>query len=97
MKHCQWCDNQFTTDIAHQVYCSAECREEATKEKIAERYEIIRRRRMFGKKRYCKSCSSLLSSYNDDSLCGSCYINPDEVMQELKVIKRFMNGKIKPD
>ena len=35
MKHCQWCDKTFESLISYQIYCSLECRESATKEKIA--------------------------------------------------------------
>lgn len=93
IKHCQWCDNQFETKISYQIYCSASCREEATKEKIAERYEKTRRMRMMSKPRYCASCSSRLSAYNDEPLCQNCLINPKEVSQALREIKGIANGK----
>jgi len=92
-KHCSWCDSQFESSITYQIYCSAECRTEATKEKIAERYERVRRVRLSQKDRKCKSCGTRLSSYNDDSLCHSCDINKDEVARALREIKRSANGK----
>jgi len=61
MKTCQWCDDPFEAKVGYQIYCSSECREEATKEKIAQRYLVARRNRMMGKKRNCKSCGSPLS------------------------------------
>lgn len=91
MKHCQWCDQEFTSDITYQIYCSPDCRDLATKEKIAARYLISRRQKRKGKKRLCRSCSSILSIYNDESLCGDCIINPNEVNKALKKIKGMIN------
>jgi hypothetical protein len=87
MKHCQWCDKQFKTDITYQIYCSPECRDQSTKEKIAARYMISRRQKRKGKERNCKSCKEALSIYNDDSLCVKCNVNPSEVAKALKEIK----------
>ena len=91
MKHCQWCDTSFVTAISYQIYCSPECRVEATKEKIAQRYQIAKRTNR--KPRKCKSCGSPLSIYNDETTCLSCDIIPDEVAKMLKEIKRIANGK----
>ena len=88
MKNCSWCDNQFETKISYQIYCSLDCRESATKEKIAARYLISRRQKRIGKERLCKNCKEELSIYNDDPLCNSCLINPTEVAKALKEIKR---------
>ena len=87
MKHCQWCDTSFSTKVSYQIYCSPECRESATKEKISERYAISRRARRVGKQRKCKSCNQQLSAYNDDTLCSSCTISPSDVSKALKQIK----------
>lgn len=93
MKNCQWCNLQFTTKISYQIYCSPECREEATKEKIAERYAVTRRSRRQGKVRLCKACQSHLSIYNDDILCEKCVINPQDVSRALRDIKGIAKGK----
>lgn len=93
MKNCQWCNAQFTTKVSYQIYCSVDCRDSATKEKIAERYAITRRQRRKGKDRVCKSCNSVLSIYNDDLLCDNCIINPSDVGKALKEIKGIANGK----
>ena len=93
MKHCNWCDKEFKTDISYQIYCSVECREQATKEKIAARYIISRRQKRIGKPRLCKSCNDRLSIYNDESLCGRCQVNPGDVTKALKQIKDKSNGK----
>jgi hypothetical protein len=93
MKHCQWCNNTFSTRVFYQIYCSAECREHATKEKISERYAVTRRQKRQGKKRVCKSCNMNLSIYNDETLCDKCLINPQDVTKALKEIKGILNGK----
>ena len=92
-KHCQWCDTTFETTISYQIYCSSECREDATKEKIAQRYSQTRRKNRTGKDRRCKSCDIKLSIYNDDLLCQGCLTNPTEVSKALKDIKGLANGK----
>ena len=95
MKNCQWCDAAFKARVSYQIYCSDSCREEATREKIAQRYAISRRNKMIGKTRGCKSCGKPLSAYNDDQLCGSCVVNPTDVKKTLKEIKGLANGKDK--
>lgn len=93
MKHCQWCDTTFETNVSYQIYCSPECRDFATKEKISERYQIARISRRAGKIRNCKTCNQRLSIYNDEQICSKCLINPNEVNNILKDIKRLSNGK----
>ena len=93
MKSCQWCNQPFTTKVSYQIYCSPECRESATKEKIAERYNVTRRQKRRGKVRLCKSCNKQLSVYNDEILCDECIINPSDVNKALKEIKGIANGK----
>jgi hypothetical protein len=93
MKRCQWCDDTFETKISYQIYCSSECRESATKEKIAQKYAIKRREKMMKKKRNCKSCGSPLSAYNDDPVCYSCSVNPKDVVKALKELKDIVDGK----
>jgi hypothetical protein len=95
MKNCQWCDNAFATDISYKIYCSPECREEATKDKIAQKYAQKRRVKMMSKKRFCKSCNSPLSAYNDDSICHACSVNPKDVAKALKELKDIADGKPK--
>jgi hypothetical protein len=79
--------------VSYQIYCSAECRNSATKEKIAARYLVTRRQKRKGKVRKCKSCDKGLSIYNDDPLCVNCSINPKDVAKVLKNIKGMANGK----
>lgn len=93
MKNCRWCDHQFESSVSYQIYCSEVCREEATKEKISQRYIQTRRQKRKGKKRLCKKCGELLSIYNDEVLCTKCNVNPNDVNKVLKQIKGFSNGK----
>jgi hypothetical protein len=90
-KHCEWCDHSFKTKISYQIYCSAECREAATKEKIMQNYFLKQVKKRFEKKRFCKSCGSLLSAYNDSQTCFACVSNPSDVSKALKEIKGLMN------
>lgn len=92
-KCCEWCNSTFDTSVSYQIYCTLECREAATKEKIAERYALTRRKRRLGKARPCKGCSQPLSIYNDDQLCQSCLVNPSEVTKALREIKGMASGK----
>jgi len=93
VKNCKWCDTQFEQTVSYQIYCSAGCRDLATKEKIAERYLHSKRQKRRGKRRLCKSCSLPLSIYNDDPICSSCAVNPDAVSKAIKEIKGKTNGK----
>lgn len=92
-KHCDWCDHLFETQVSYQIYCSPECREAATKEKIAKRYQEKRRHNPNRKLRTCKKCDKKLSIYNDDPLCQECLVNPKEVLDALKNIKGLADGK----
>jgi len=93
VKNCKFCDKIFEQSVSYQIYCSSECRDLATKEKIAERYLHSKRQKRRGKTRLCKSCSSPLSIYNDETICSSCAINPDAVTKAIKEIKGKINGK----
>jgi hypothetical protein len=90
-KHCEWCDHSFSTKISYQIYCSAECREAATKEKIMQNYFLRQVKKRFEKKRHCKSCGSLLSAYNESQICFGCIENPSDVSKALKEMKGLMN------
>lgn len=95
-KHCEWCDHPFETQLSYQIYCSAECRLLATKEKTAEKYlrEKIRKR---AGKRNCRNCGKSLSMYTEELICQSCEIDPKEVKDVLKEIREILNGKNKLD
>ena len=90
MKLCSWCDNTFKPTVSYQIYCSAECRNEATKEKVIERQKILRRKKSFNKKKPCiGGCGTILSPYNDSGFCSSCNVNPKHVVKALKELKRL--------
>lgn len=97
MKHCQWCDTHFSPKTSYQIYCSSLCRDQATKEKIAQRYERTRRERRKNKDRRCKVCNNILSFYNDGKTCESCHVDPKEINRVLRQIKGMANGKIELD
>jgi hypothetical protein len=93
VKSCSWCDNSFKPTVSYQIYCSASCREQATKEKIVSRYYITKRNKRKNKSRLCAGCGSSLSIYNDEKLCNLCSTNKKDVEKTLKKIKAIFNEK----
>lgn len=92
MKQCSWCSNHFTANVSYQVYCSSNCREQATKEKISDRQKELKRQKRNDKLRMCAGkCGTKLSAYNDHILCGKCYVNTKEVNKKIKEIRMFMH------
>lgn len=92
MKSCSWCGNDFKATVTYQIYCSAVCRSEATKEKIAERHKILRRQKRKNKERVCSGgCGTKLSVYNDNTLCDSCYVSKKDWNKKIKEIKAMMH------
>lgn len=92
MKQCERCDTRFTAKVTYQIYCSEQCRDEATREKIAERYKITRRQKRKGKIRKCLGgCGQTLSIYNDDGFCSNCNISKKAVDKMLKQIKGYFD------
>lgn len=92
MKQCQRCDAKFTAKVSYQIYCSDSCREESTKEKIAERYSVVRRQKRIGKIRKCLGgCGVQLSIYNDDGFCSNCNVSKKAVDKMLKQIKGYFD------
>lgn len=92
-KHCDWCDHAFQTKISYQIYCSPDCRNAATKEKIAARYQVQRRHKRREKPKLCRSCNKPLSVYNDGNICEACLSDPTEVAKALREIKGLINAK----
>ncbi|MEY3311890.1 MAG: hypothetical protein RL348_1233 [Bacteroidota bacterium] len=88
MKNCAWCSNEFQSAVSYQIYCSTECRENATKEKIVDRYNLARAKKRIGKERRCAGgCGTLLSIYNNNGFCNICMVNKrkvDKILKELK-------------
>ena len=92
MKQCEKCENKFTPKVTYQIYCSNECRDAATKEKIAERYHIVRRQKRIGKVRKCLGgCGVQLSIYNDDGFCANCNVSKKTVDKMLKEVKGYFD------
>ena len=92
MKICDWCSKYFEPNVSYQIYCSAECRDAATKEKVNERYQQKRRKKLAKKERRCANgCGTVLSIYNDTGLCGSCVINDKQVNSALKELKGLID------
>jgi hypothetical protein len=91
VKLCSRCDNYFTPKVSYQIYCGESCREDATKEKIAERYQATRRQKRIGKVRKCLGgCGQDLSIYNDSGFCSNCNISKKAVDKMIKELKGFI-------
>lgn len=88
MKSCERCDAKFKPKVSYQIYCSNACREAATKDKIAERYQVKRRQKRIGRIRLCQGgCGTKLSIYNDSGFCANCNVSKkalDKMIKELK-------------
>ena len=92
MKQCERCDKRFKPKVSYQIYCSNECRDSATKEKIANRYSVVRRQKRIGKVRKCLGgCDVQLSIYNDDGFCANCNVSKKAVDKMLKQIKGYFD------
>lgn len=86
------CNKYFEPRVSYQIYCSEFCRNEATKEKILERYQITRRQKRKGKVRKCLGgCEQTLSIYNDSGFCSNCNVSKKAVDKMLKQIKGFFD------
>ena len=92
MKLCRVCDTGFTAKVTYQIYCSKNCRDIATREKIIERYNYSKRQKRKGKKRLCLGgCTQELSIYNDSGFCSNCNVSEKAVNKMLKELKGFID------
>ena len=92
MKLCERCDKQFQPKVTYQIYCSPECRDSATKDKIAERYNVSRRQKRIGKVRRCLGgCGVQLSIYNDSGFCSNCNVSQKAVEKMIKELKGIID------
>ena len=92
MKLCERCDNRFQPKVTYQIYCSPECRDSATKDKIAERYNVSRRQKRIGKVRRCLGgCGVQLSIYNDSGFCSNCNVSQKAVEKMIKELKGIID------
>ena len=90
MKQCERCETYFKPKVSYQIYCSEQCRDTATKEKIAERYQLTRRQKRIGKIRRCLGgCGVQLSIYNDSGFCSNCNVSKKAVDKMLKQLKGY--------
>jgi hypothetical protein len=83
------CDEYFKPKVSYQIYCSENCRDIATREKIAERYKATRLQRRKNKVRKCRNCEEILSVYAEGPLCNFCNIDPKLVTKALKQLKQL--------
>jgi len=64
----------------------------ATKDKIAERYQVTKRQKRLGKVRRCLGgCDVQLSIYNDSGFCSNCNVSEKAVLKMLKEVKGFFD------
>jgi hypothetical protein len=91
VKQCEYCNLTFKPKVTYQIYCSSDCRNKATKEKIAERYQITRIQKRIGKKRICLGgCGAKLSIYNESGFCSNCNVQWKTVEKMLKELKGYI-------
>jgi hypothetical protein len=92
VKLCDRCDKRFQPKVSYQIYCSQECRDLATKDKIAERYQVSRRQKRIGKDRRCVGgCGTRLSIYNDSGFCSNCNVSKKAVDKTIKELKGIID------
>lgn len=91
IQYCRWCDKDFKASSKHQIYCSLECRQLATKEKVIQRAQKQKLKRRMNKKRFCNSCGVEISIYNEYATCNNCYIDKKKVDKFLKDMRYLFN------
>lgn len=78
--------------MSYQIYCSAECREDATKEKILERHKAARAKKRNSKVRTCAGkCGQKLSIYNDYNYCENCFLDNKEINKKIRQIRMLFH------
>ena len=93
MSYCTWCDKQFEPSSSKQIYCSPECYQGASKEKITERYHIEKRKKRQGKEKKCAGgCETVLSIYNDSSMCDNCLTHKRKLSSFIKEIREHFDN-----
>lgn len=86
------CEIYFIPKVSYQIYCSDTCRDQATRSKIAERYQATRRQKRKNKDRKCLGgCGLKLSIYNDSGFCSNCNVSKKIVDKMLKEIKGYFD------
>jgi hypothetical protein len=88
MKICDWCSEEFQPNVSYQIYCSPECRDSSTKEKVSAKYRAKKRKKLSQKERRCSNgCGTILSVYNESGICGGCQVDNKMVSRTLKELK----------
>lgn len=66
------CKNKFIKRVHNQRYCSKECCQKATNERLLTKYH--ENKKPVAKNRKCKTrgCQTVLSQYNREDKCGPC-------------------------
>ena len=91
-KICRWCNEAFFSKNKNQIYCSKECRVDATKEKIVQRYNVSKAKSRVGKERRCAGgCNTLISIYNNQGFCNSCLVNNKKVDKFIKDLRGYFD------
>lgn len=92
MLFCLWCDKEFSPNSTRQIYCSLECRQDAGRQKILERYHIEKRKKRQGKEKVCAGgCGTYLSIYNDSGMCDNCLTHRKKMNKFVKELKEYFD------
>lgn len=92
MTYCMWCDEEFNATSSKQIYCSVECRQKASKEKIIERNRTEKIKNRVGKEKRCAGgCETILSIYNDEGICETCIEHKKKMNKFIKEIKGYFD------
>jgi hypothetical protein len=92
MQYCKWCDKEFVANSIKQIYCGPVCRQDASKQKILERYENEKIKKRIGKTRRCAGgCGTLLSIYNDIGMCDNCVVHKKKMQGFMREIKEYFD------
>lgn len=68
------CAKKFTPKTYNGVYCSPECRRDATNKKLLEKYHTNKENKKNKKVCATPGCTTILSSYNKEKICEQCKI-----------------------
>ena len=92
MAYCAWCDESFTPSSDKQIYCTVECRMQASKEKIVERNKAEKIKNRIGKQKVCAGgCGTILSIYNDEGICEVCIEHKRKMNKFMKELKGYFD------
>lgn len=96
MAYCTWCDDEFIPSSSKQIYCSPECRQQASKEKIVERNKAEKIKNRIGKEKRCAGgCNTIISIYNDEGICENCIEHKRKMNSFMKELKKYFDYSTK--